>query len=517
MKNKQLFTLLTMAIGIFLCILDTTVMNIALPAIQTGLHTDLNKLQWALNIYTITFATLTIPLGRLADHFGQNRVYLIGLFVFIVGSMISGASSSVNLLIVGRGIQSIGAAIIFPTSMTIGINTIDIKQRDQAILILGLTQGLAAAFGPTFGGLFTQLWTWRSIFFINVPFAVLSLILCLILLPFKNESRVKTSVDVLGMILSGIILFSLTLALVQGSTWGWLSFSILGLFTTFSISLILFLLHESRCTNPMIQLDLFKHRHFVGSIVVTVISGIFFVAIIVILPSYFTKIQGYSELQAAIMITPATLMVLIFSPFSGLLLKKIGPRLLITTGVLAIIAGYVGMSVSNLTIYWQLAVSISLIGIGYGIIVGPITILSAGNFTGDLLTASQSVTGVFRQIGTVLAVAIFVTALSNNLVTAKRIIWDDAQNSVKKICVSENERKKIATLTYHDIYFSEGSSDNIKQTEKISPQVKKYRLGVKKNVQIQMTNAFIRPYRIATPFTVAFLSSIFIFKRKRYN
>ncbi|KRM05321.1 major facilitator superfamily permease [Liquorilactobacillus ghanensis DSM 18630] len=129
MKKRQFMILATMAIGIFLCMLDTTVMNIALPAIQTGLRTNLDTLQWALNIYTITFAALTIPLGRLADHVGKNKVYLIGLILFLIGSLISASSTTVTMLIAGREIQSVGAAIVFPASMTIGINSIELSKR----------------------------------------------------------------------------------------------------------------------------------------------------------------------------------------------------------------------------------------------------------------------------------------------------------------------------------------------------------------------------------------------------
>ncbi|WP_143796069.1 MFS transporter, partial [Oenococcus oeni] len=143
MKQKQMAILMTMTISIFLCMLDTTVMNIALPAIQTGLHTDLDTLQWALNVYTIAFAAFTIPLGRIADQFGRNKVYFAGLILFLLGSLTSASSSTVAILIIGRALQSIGAAIVFPASMTIGINSVQLNKRNTAVLILGITQGLA--------------------------------------------------------------------------------------------------------------------------------------------------------------------------------------------------------------------------------------------------------------------------------------------------------------------------------------------------------------------------------------
>lgn len=156
MKARNILTICAMSIGIFLCMLDTTVMNVALPAIQSSLNTQLNSLSWALNIYTILFASLTIPLGKIAEHFGINKTYIIGLIIFICGSTISASAYNLNILISGRALQSIGAALVFPLSMTIGISIVDISTRKKVIAILGITQGLAAALGPTIGGCLTQ-------------------------------------------------------------------------------------------------------------------------------------------------------------------------------------------------------------------------------------------------------------------------------------------------------------------------------------------------------------------------
>lgn len=292
MSNKEsspVGIVLTMAIGIFLCILDTTVMNIALPAIQTGLSTDLAHLSWALNIYTVLFASLTIPLGRIADIFGRARLYIIGLIVFVLGSLASGLAVNDMTLIIGRGVQSIGAAIVFPASMTIGIKSVSMNKRNTAIAMLGITQGLAAALGPTIGGVVTQFFSWRGIFLINVPFILLSLILCIKLLDL-NESHHKTEkIDFSGSLFSMITLFSLTLLLVKGSDWGWTSAKILGLITICIGALIIFILVESRVAQPMIPLALFKDKQFVGSAIATVSSGMFLAALLVLMPSFFTK------------------------------------------------------------------------------------------------------------------------------------------------------------------------------------------------------------------------------------
>lgn len=558
-KSTQLVG--TMAIGIFLCMLDTTVMNIALPAMQTGLSTSLSQLSWALNLYTILFATLTIPLGRLADIYGRSRIYLLGLSLFLIGSLSSGFAANVGWLIVGRGIQSLGAAIVFPASMTIGIQSVPVAKRTGAIALLGVTQGLAAALGPTIGGAVTQLFGWRGIFLINVPFVILSLGLCARLLDWQQPRSNNERLDIGGSLSSMLMLFSLTLVLVKGNDWGWTSLACLSLIGVSVLSLGGFVWLEAHVAQPMVPLTLFKDRQFTGAALATIASGLFMVAVLVLMPSFFTKVQGNHELMAALMITPASLMIFLFSPLSGFILAKIGPRLVILTGSLAIIAGYVGLSVMNPNHYWQVLVALLLVGAGYGIIIGPITVLAAGDFTGKLLTASQSVIGVFRQIGTSLAVAIFVSALSTNLVTAKQDIWRSAKTEVATLTVSAKTKRDIlqaiktqlatetvSTTTPHR-FITAAKENKLVQTtylallkqehlqaasNKVKAQLHqqvKQRVShkiivenrqlvgavatVKTTSKSALTKAFIRPYRVAMPTTFVMLLLIDCFKKRR--
>lgn len=512
LSKQHKFILSTMAIGIFLCALDTTVMNIALPAIQTGLHTKLDSLQWALNVYTILFAALTIPLGRVADVFGRNKVYLVGLLLFLVGSVASGCAESVSQLILSRGIQAVGAAIIFPAGMTIGINTVGLQQRNTAILILGITQGLAAALGPTIGGFVTQFVGWRGIFLINLPLGLIAFLFNLFLLPLKEEATIKKSLDLPGMFLSAVTLFSLVLALVQGSVWGWTSLKIILLVSCFGLALGLFLWREKVTGAPMIPLALFKDRQFSGTVLLTVLAGIFFVGLMVILPSFFTKVQQNSELVAALMITPASAMVFFFSPISGLLLEKIGARVLLASGIFFIALGYTGFTFLNLASYWQIASALVLIGAGYGIVIGPLTVLSAGNFSGELLTASQSVIGVFRQIGTVLAVAIFVSALSSNLGAAKKEMWQTTQKEVTALQLPSAGKKQILSKTKAALA---SETTTPQKMETLNPNIKSFQQKMTVMKSQKLSTAFIQPFQKAMPFTWLFILVSLIFPKKR--
>ncbi|MCH5463655.1 MFS transporter [Levilactobacillus tujiorum] len=560
MMKKTTALVGTMAIGIFLCILDTTVMNIALPAIQNGLSTSLEQLSWALNLYTILFATLTIPLGRLADIYGRHRFYLIGLSLFLLGSLFSGLAGSVTWLIVGRGIQSLGAAIVFPASMTIGIQSVPMAKRTSAIATLGVTQGLAAAMGPTIGGVVTQFFSWRGIFLVNVPFTLLALVLCWRLFDLHERKQQKEQLDMGGTILSMTMLFSLTLFLVKGNDWGWTSYQCLGLILLSVLSLIGFIVVESHVQQPMVPLALFKDKQFVGSAIVTIMSGIFLVALLVLMPSFFTKVQGKGELLAALMITPASMMIFIWSPISGWLLGKVGPRLVILMGSLSMIGGYVALSWMNPNIYWQVCVAALLVGMGYGVVIGPITVLAAGDFTGNLLTASQSVIGVFRQIGTSLAVAIFVSALSANLVTAKTNVWLYSQNRVEALPVSAKVKSDTLTqvksqlateqtpkhgqttfissaktqrlirsnyqrtlrqhqltaapVTVKRVIYQRVSQSVTQQVTRDNQLLTTEVAAIRHETKRQLTHAFIRPYQMAMPFTGVMLLTVFLFRKR---
>lgn len=440
---KRTFTIFAMCIGIFLCMLDTTVMNIALPAIQDSLKVTLNNLQWALNVYTIVFASLTIPLSKLAEKFGKQKFYLLGLMTFMLGSLLSALSKDLNFLIIGRSILSIGAALVFPLSMTLGINTVNISARKRVIAVLGVTQGLAAALGPSIGGILTQYLGWRWIFLVNLPLMIISLVICLICFSWHEEKE-STRIDFLGAIFSMAALFSLTLGLVQGRTWHWTSPTIIGLLIGSALLLTLFIWWEGKAQAPMMPLALFKNKEFTGSALAIVLSNVFLVAVTVVLPTYFTRVQGKAELEAALLVTPITVMIFVFSPLAVLMIDKLGSRLVMASGFIFMTIAYILFTKIDMTNSFQTTLACLILGTGYGIIAGPITVLAASDFTGNLLTASQSVAGVLRQVGIVLAVAIYVTGLYSNLTAAKNESIIYIKKEVKTIQVPKDKQKMIA-------------------------------------------------------------------------
>ncbi|BDR56282.1 MFS transporter [Xylocopilactobacillus apis] len=497
--------------------LDTTVMNVALPEIGETFSTALNNLSWALNIYTILFASLTIPLTRVAERYGMNKIIMLGFIIFGIGSLISGLSNGLCILVFGRAIQSIGAALVFPLSMTLGINLVDKDKRTGVIAVLGVTQGLAAALGPVIGGIITQYLTWRWIFFINLPIVIFVLIIGLKLLDFKEVNEEVINFDIFGSAFSILFLLSLTTVLTQGRTWGWTSLTSL-LFIFFSlVFFVSFLVVEIRSKKPMIPLELFKDKNFIGSSVVVVLSNLFLVGITVLLPTYYTNVKHFDALHASFMIVPVTLFIFIMSPISGFALKKTGPKILLSFGFLLMVIGYIGYANNGLNNQLYSCIYGALIGAGYGLITGPITVIGASDFTGELLSASQSVTGVLRQIGIVLAVAIFVTGLYTNLKSAQVKSENYVSEQVSGLNIPKQAKSTLIKKSIEGIREQKTSNTAKKHTgnAKIDQGINRVIKDIKDTALNNIVNAFKSLYKVAIPYLIVTLVLTFLFWKRR--
>ncbi|MBK5430643.1 MFS transporter [Bacillus sp. TH25] len=451
-QSKGIKIVFLMCLGIFLCMIDTTIMNIALPAIQSSVNTSLEKMSWVLNVYTMTIAVLAIPLGRIADIFGKAKVYILGLIIFGGGSVLCAFANTGDFLIFSRFIQSVGAAILFPTSMVIGVSAMPLAKRHVALAILGVTQGLSAALGPVIGGIITQNVGWRWVFFVNVPICILGIILCCIMLQVKNEERIISKIDWIGLILSSLAIFSFTLVLVKGNTWGWQSNIAWSCYAISTISLILFVLVERKIHNPMVNLNLFKDRMFVGASIVVVLSNLFLIGVTVLLPTFLTKIQYRTEIEAAFLVTPISAMIFFISPVAATLIKKLGKVTIILSGFLVMGLSYYWLQMIDVnSTNIEIIIPCMILGVGYGLVVGPITVLSASSFEGELLTASQSVVSMLRQVGIVLAVAIFVSNLTHNLSLNKENVYRYAEEKVRNIHVNSAQQAEILQVTKEKI------------------------------------------------------------------
>ncbi|EHI75457.1 MDR permease [Streptococcus criceti] len=437
-KLKKILLTLAMCLGVFLVMLDTTIMNITIPAIQKSFNIGLDRLSWAINIYTIIFASFTIPLSKLADIYGKGHFFALGLCLFGCGSLISGFSAGFNWLLVGRLIASFGAAILLPVGNTLGISTWSIEDRVKVVAALGLTQGGAAAIGPTLGGFLTDSLSWHWIFFINLPFVLFAFLLICFTYHFRNDERILTKIDWIGSLLSMMSLFAASLGIIKIRDWGFWDVKSLACFLVFLIALIIFISLEKRIEHPMINLNLFRFREFSASTFIATVVQFFYVGVLVILPTYFTNVQSKAELGAALILLPMSIIVFIFGGLGSLLINRLGPRILVLIGLGSILLSYGLLVTVNPAKTWEMTAATIILGIGFGTIAGPVNVLAASSLQGELLTSSQSVLGVVRQIGSVLAVSVFISMATNNLKALKLYTpstMADAYISIYKIWI----------------------------------------------------------------------------------
>ncbi|WP_125764022.1 MFS transporter [Companilactobacillus hulinensis] len=568
-SSKRTAIIITMSIIGFLVILDTSIMNITLPKIQTAFDVSLTNLSWSINIYTILFASLLIPVGRLGDIFGRVKLLNIALIVFLAGSIISGTSANLNILLVGRAVQSIGAATMLSAAMLISLNIASQEERAKVLAILGVTQALESAMGPAIGGIISQFFGWHWVFLINVPIVIILLLSTLSTLSMKNELTKNVKLDTVGTSLIVGTLLLMTSALVDGRDWGWISFKTLICGISSVVLLLLFILREIKTKDPIIPMKLFKNRDFVASITSILIAFIILASFIGILPTYLIKITDISQLKAALLITPMSIAMLIFNPLSIALIGKISNRILISIGILASGIGIYLLSNLNVTNNWnQLFIIDVIIGFGIGFISGPALTVGISELQGTELTAGQNVLNVMRTVGITIGMALFLSMLSGNITDAKRQTYDyaveqvdkidvansskttiknklhsklisnnnnniNSSNKVKSSTIDSTKRNKLINAEYTKIVaqkqetlgvvLPEAAKNTIhqqvaiavdKKVDKLNNQITYTTRNIKNHLNDQLNDSFLNLYTLEYPLIFASLVLVFIFKKK---
>ena len=406
-RSSQVITLLVTCFGLFMVLLDASIVNVALPTIQADLHANLSDLQWVVDAYTLPLAALMLTAGTLGDRFGRKRLFLAGLVLFVLGSLLCGFAPALGWLLFGRAVQGVGAAALLPGSLSVLVSAFpEPRVRAQAIGLWAGVSGVALAAGPLVGGVLIQLASWPAIFFVNLPVGVVALALGWPLLAESRNPKVQR-IDLPGQVLVTGALVCLILALIESSSYGWTSPLILGLFSGAAVCLAAFLLVEARVREPMLPLGLFANRVFsvanvAGLLLFFSILGTFF-----FVTQFFQAVQGYTALEAGIRTLPTTMGIFLIAPFAGLLTARLGPRLPTLLG--ALLAASALLLVTRMepdssyaTLWWNFG----MLGIGFGLMISPLAaaVLSATPPTRAGL--GSSVNNTSRQVGGALGVAV---------------------------------------------------------------------------------------------------------------
>lgn len=421
----RLTLLITLCLVLFMVIMDTTIVNVALPSIKAGLHTDISWLQWVVAGYILTFACLLLTAGHMGDQFGEKKLLQWGMTVFIIASLCCGISTSVELLILFRLLQGIAAAFIIPTSLGLISNAFpDGKAYAKAVGVWGATGGIAAATGPILGATLITLFSWHAIFFVNVP---IGLVCLLLIAQYINSSpkRQQVTFDIAGQILGIISIAVLVLSLIEVGRFGWTSAIVIVGFCVFVITFLAFIRVESRVTTPMLPLTFFKSNCFSAAVIIGFIINVGFYGEFFVLPFYFQHVRGYTVLMTGFALLPLMIIVALSSYVSGKLMSIIGFKLPIVSGLVLGTIGFLGTLwvIQSMHAYWTLVLPFVMIGFGISFTMPAITVAVTQSVPSNRIGIAAGVLNTTRQIGGLIGVAIFgsIITTSSHFMVGMRI------------------------------------------------------------------------------------------------
>jgi len=404
--EKKWLSLVAVITGIFMLLIDVTIVNVALPDIGTDLDASFSSLEWVVNAYTLTLASSLLVSGSLADLIGRKKVFTGGLIIFSLASLGCGLSESSLMLNLMRAVQGIGGGMMFSTSLAIIAQTFHGQERGVAFGIVGATTGAAVAIGPLLGGLLTDAFGWQAIFFVNVPIGAAALALTL---RNVNESKDPhpAGIDWLGAILFTGALFLMIYSLVHGNDSGWGSFEIVGTLVLAAVLFVVFGLVESRKEHPLFDLSLFKRPAFVGACLVAFSMSASLFALFLFLTFYIQGgVLGYSPLQAGLRFLPITGMMLVVGPIAGRLTTKVQVRYLLSGGLFGVALGIFLMHGIELDSGWSaLILGFLVAGIGSGFVNPPLASTAIGVVEQRRSGMASGINSTFRQVGIASGVA----------------------------------------------------------------------------------------------------------------
>ena len=362
------------SIGLFMLMLDSTAIALALPSIRLDLGASSSGIQWAQNIYLLALAALVTTLGRVGDIFGRRLVFCGGLVVFSIGSVVSALAGSISLLVAGRAIQGVGAAAMLALSMAIASLAFLPERRGRAIGIWAAVSSIALAIGPLVGGVVVESASWRWLFLLNLPLAVIGLAVLLVAMPESRDDRAGRRIDVAGVLLLSAGLTLLVLALVQGKSWGWSSPATLGALGAGVALLALFTRVEKRESRPIIDLSLFRSGPYLGaSAAAFALVGSYW-TVMFLLPQYLDLALRFSPGRAGVLMLPVTVPMAFLSPVVARLVARVSARLVMTAGMAFATAGMLLLTrLDGSSNYYDVAPGLILFGLALGLVYAPMS------------------------------------------------------------------------------------------------------------------------------------------------
>ncbi len=394
-------------LGSSMAFIDSTVVNVALPAIQSGFHATVVDMQWVVESYGLFLGALILVGGALGDLLGRRRIFLVGVAIFSVASAGCGIASNIHQLILARSIQGVGAALLVPGSLAIISTSFDEKSRGQAIGTWSGFTAITTAIGPVLGGWLVQHASWRWAFFINLPLAAAVIGISLLAIP-ENRRTAAGRIDWIAALLATVGLGGLVTGFLESVNLGWRNPYVFGGLTVGFGSLIAFVFVEAHVTSPMVPLKLFRSRSFSGANLLTLLlyaaTGIFFF----LFPLNLIQVQQYSPTAAGTAILPMILLMFLLSRWAGGLVARFGARGPLIVGPVIAAIGFVLFAVPSVgASYWRsFFLALVILGLGMTVTVAPLTTVVMNSTEQDRVGAASGINNTVARVAGVLAIAV---------------------------------------------------------------------------------------------------------------
>jgi EmrB/QacA subfamily drug resistance transporter len=399
-EHRKWWTLGAVSFGLFMIMLDNTVVNVALPSIQRDLGARLSELEWIVAGYALTFAALLLVGGKLADMFGRRRVFVVGLGIFTASSLACALAPNPQFLIGARVVQGIGAALMSPATLSIISATFPPRERGQAIGIWAGVAALALSIGPFVGGVLTEHVGWSSIFFVNVPIGVVAIAASLLLIEESKDTSEGQRLDLPGLLSSALGLFALTYGLIEANNYGWTSARILGALAIAAVALASFVVLERRQRRPMLELALFHNATFTGANLVVLLVALAQFGVLFFVSLYMQNVLGYSPVRAGTAFLPMTVLIVAIAPLAGRVSDRMGSRWLMTGGMMLVALQLFYFSRLGVhESYATLVPGMLIGGVGIASVMSPSNAAALRGVPVDRAGVGSAVVNTSRQVG----------------------------------------------------------------------------------------------------------------------
>jgi EmrB/QacA subfamily drug resistance transporter len=417
--NRERWTLVAMCFAQFMSMLDSTIVNVALPSLQRELHTTPETLQWTIDAYVLTSAALILLGGKLGDRFGRKRMFLVGLLIFTLASAACALTTDDEQLVAFRALQATGGALLSPLSLSILVAAFPRKRLPTAIGIWAGISGIGLSAGPLSGGLLVEHFSWSAVFWVNVPIGAVAVGVCLWAVAESRDER-RRHLDVLGTGLVTAGLFALVFAVIGTNSHAWTSARTVGLLAVAVVLLAIFFRWEQRNADPMLPLQFFRRPAFATSTTVALLVSFAFLGVLYLLVIYLQNVKGYSPLQAGVRTLPLTLTQALTAATAGRLDRKLGTRIKMSAGMLVLSIGLLGIAqihvASSYNAIWPFLV---LLGLGMGMTIPAVSAAAMAGVDDDRSGIAAGVVNSARHVGSALGVAV----LGSIVATLARADW----------------------------------------------------------------------------------------------